>query len=220
MIARHLFSKTFGFPVIRENARFTHELDYSLATNGLLLVNWVHDNKASQVSACQNLRFQCQLQNNRNVRVTNTFVHNLGIQHFFDSTTRVNIDDNTLTTRVDIRISGRFNYAFDSRITSRLMNGFDLRVNDSGDFVKILNSSFLTPLICTLSTGLGYGWDNFGTINLGISAVKLTYILNRQIFGIRGTTNYYGIEKGKDHLFEYKLSFQVMIDKDLLKMLH
>ena len=121
---------------------------------------------------------------------------------------------------MDIRISGRFNYAFDSRITSRLMNGFDLRVNDSGDFVKILNSSFLTPLICTLSTGLGYGWDNFGTINLGISAVKLTYILNRQIFGIRGTTNYYGIEKGKDHLFEYGLSFQVMIDKDLLKMLH
>jgi len=220
MIAMYLFKNSFSLQAVQKKFRFTNELDYSLTTNGFFLIKWLHDKKDNQVNLYQNLRYQCLLQNNKNFRLSNTLNHNLGIQHYFDSITKVNIDDNTLITKLDVQIRGRFACTFDSRITSRLMNGFDYRTTDSGNQVRILNSSFLTPLTWTFSVGLGYNCKKFGSLSLGISAAKLTYILNRQIFGIRGITNYYGIEEGKTHLIEYGFTFQLLIDKDILKMLH
>ena len=220
MIAMYLFKNSFSLQAVQKKFRFTNELDYSLTTNGFFLIKWLHDKKDNQVNLYQNLRYQCLLHNNKNFRLSNTLNHNLGIQHYFDSITKVNIDDNTLITKLDVQIRGRFACTFDSRITSRLMNGFDYRTTDSGNQVRILNSSFLTPLTWTFSVGLGYNCKKFGSLSLGISAAKLTYILNRQIFGIRGITNYYGIEEGKTHLIEYGFTFQLLIDKDILKMLH
>ena len=219
-IARHLFKRSFGFPTVNENFSLSHSLDYSLTTNLYFLVNWLHDNKLNQINLIQNLKYKWYLQNSDNIHLTNTFIHNLGIQHFFDSITTFNTDDNTLTSRVEIPLFKKFSLAFDSRISSRLMKGFDYIINDSGKHVRVLNSSFLTPLICTFSMGLGYNWPNTGFLNIGISAAKLTYIHNRQIFAIRGIRSYYGIEEGRSSLFEYGFTLQVLIDKDILNFLH
>ena len=220
MIARYLFKKSFSFPPANENSILSHSLDYSLTTNLYFLVNWLHDDKENQISMFQKFKYQCFLQTNGNLRLTNTFVHNLGIQHFFDSITRFNIDDNTLTSRIELPIVKKLSFTFDSRITTRLMNGFDIKTNDSGDLVRVLNSSFLTPLICTFSAGLGYSMKDIGSLSIGISAAKLTYILNRHIFEVRGIKSYYGIDEGDSHLLEYGLSFQIMIDKNILKLIH
>jgi len=220
MIARYLFKKSFSFPTAKENFILSHSLDYSLTTNLYFLVNWVHDDKHNQINLLHNLKYKCYLQNSDNVHLTNTFIHNLGIQYFFDSIVKVNIDDNTFTTRLDIGIFKKISFAFDSRISSRLMKGFDFIIDDSGRHVRVLNSSFLTPLICTFSIGIGYNWANTGFLNIGISSAKLTYIHNRQIFAIRGISNYYGIEEGKSSLFEYGFTLKVMIDKDILKLLN
>jgi hypothetical protein len=100
------------------------------------------------------------------------------------------------------------------------MNGYDYLTNDSGQQIKVLNSSFLTPLIWTFSMGFGYACKNFGSVNLGLSAARLTYILNDHIFDIRRITTYYGIDEGNNHLLEYGVAFQLLIDKEILKKLH
>jgi hypothetical protein len=220
MIARHLVRNSINIGSIHDKIRFTDELDYTLTANGFILVNWLHDNKVNQVNIFQNLKYQYLLQNDRTFRFSGTFNHNLGFQHYFDSITKVNIDDNILSARLDIMIDGRLAFTINSNITSRLMNGFDYVTTDSGRQIKVLNSAFLTPLIWTLSSGIGYTWKNFGFINLGLSSCKLTSILNNQIFSIREITNYYGIEKGKTHLLEYGFTIQLLIDKDVFRMLH
>jgi hypothetical protein len=92
--------------------------------------------------------------------------------------------------------------------------------SNSGMQIKVLNSSFLTPLIWNVSCGIGYTWNGLGSLNVGISSFKLTSIQNKQIFPIRKITSYYGIEQGKTHLLEYGLSFQLLIEKDIFRILH
>ena len=220
MIAKYLLRNSLTIGSFPEKIRFTDELDYSLTTNGFILVNWLHDNKVNQVNVFQNLKYQCYLQNDRSFRFSGIFIHNLGFQHYFDSITKISIDDNSLTTRLDIKINGRLAVTINSILTSRLMNGYDYVTTDSGMRIKVLNSSFLTPLIWNLSCGIGYTWNGLGSFNLGVSSCKLTSILNKQIFSIREITSYYGIEQGKTYLLEYGFTFQLLINKDILRILH
>ena len=220
MFARYLLRNSFNFGSIPDKIRFRDELDYSLTANGFILVNWFHDNKVNQVNVFQNLKYQCSLQNDRTFRFSGTFIHNLGFQHYFDSITKVNIDDDILTARLNIKIDGMVSFTINSIITSRLLNGFDYVTTDSGMQIRILNSSFLTPLIWTMSFGIGYTWKDFCSVNLGLSSCKLTSILNKQIFSIRKIISYYGIDQGKTHLLEYGFTFQLLIDKDIFRILH
>jgi len=220
IIARSLFRNSMNIGTVPGKFKFTNDLEYSLTANGFILINWLHDDKVNQVNLFQNLKYRCLFQDNKTFRFSGTFVHNLGFLHNFDGITKVNIDDNTLTTRLDIKIGRRFAFTINSYMTSRLMNGYDYLTNDSGQQIKVLNSSFLTPLIWTFSIGLGYTCESFGSVNLGLSAAKLTYILNDHIFEIRRITTYYGIREGKTHLLEYGFTFQLLIDKDIFKKIH
>lgn len=85
--------------------------------------------------------------------------------------------------------------------------------------IRILNSSFLTPLVSTISGG--FSWKSSGgTLTLGLSSAKITYIRDRSIFERQKVSIYYGIPKGRDYLIEYGISLQLMTDTDLLKWLH
>jgi hypothetical protein len=220
MIARYLMRNSFNVGTIPQKIRFTDELDYSLSANGVILVNWLHDNKVNQVNVLQNFKYRCLLQNSGAFLFSSTFMHNLGLQHYFDSITKVTIDENILTARLELKLNRMLALTISSLITSRLFNGFDYLTNGSGIQIKVLNSSFLTPLIWTLSCGIGFTWKDFGFVNLGMSSCKLTSILNKQIFSIREITSYYGIEQGKTHLLEYGFTFQLLIDKDIFRILH
>jgi hypothetical protein len=220
MIARYLLRNSFKIGSLPGKIRFTDEMDYSLTANGFILVNWLLDDKVNQVNAFQNLKYHCSLQNDKTFMFSGTFAHSLGFQHYFDSITKVNIDDNNITARLDIKIDGRIVFTINSIISSRLLNGFDYLSTDSGTQIRVLNSSFLTPLIWTMSFGIGYIWKDLGSATLGISSGKLTSILNKQIFSIRGITSYYGIEQGKTHLLEYGFTFQFLIDKDIFRIFH
>ena len=203
-----------------EKIRVGHELDYSLSANCLLLMNSLQNADASQAGLCQTLKFRCSIENGTHFNFTAIFFHNLGFRHYFDSITQLSMDDNSLTTRLDLKLLDKFTITFNSNLTSRLLKGFDYLINDSGQQVRILNSAFLTPLIWIFSWGLGYSWIHFGSLNLGITGGKVTYIRESDIFRIRGIDQYYGIEKGKNHLLEYGMTFHLMIDKDLYRSLH
>jgi len=99
------------------------------------------------------------------------------------------------------------------------MNGYDYSV-DSGRIVKTMNSSFCTPLLWTFSGGLSVTWKNFGSLNLGMTSAKFTYIRDKSIFERQDVTTFYGVPQGKDHKIEFGLSMEFLADKDFLKRLH
>ena len=55
---------------------------------------------------------------------------------------------------------------------------------------------------------------------MGFSGGKLTFIRDISIFEIRKSNSFYGVEKGRNYLLEYGMTFQMLIDKDLSKNLH
>ena len=203
-----------------EKIRVNHELDYSLSANCFLFINYRNNANTNQAGLYQNLKFQCTIGNETYFTMTNIFIHNLGVRHYFDSITQMNEDDNSLTTRLNLKLFHELTFTFNSNITTRLLKGFDYMINDSGQLVKLLNGSFLTPLIWTFSWGVSYSWIHFGSLTLGINGGKLTHIRENKIFQIRGINSYYGIEKGDNHLLEYGMVFHLLIDKDLFAILY
>ena len=199
--------------------RYEQELGYSFSFSNFLFLNWHHDKNANQILLLQNLKYKFSFCDDSLVRFSGSFLHNLGLQSYFDSLTKIQTDDNTLNTRFDIRIHKNLNFSINSNLTSRFMNGYDYSVDDSGRIVKILNSSFCTPLLWTFSGGFSVRWQDFGSLNLGISTTKLTYIRDKSIFEKQKVTKYYGVPEGKDCLFEYGLSLQFLADKEFFKKL-
>jgi len=197
--------------------RYEQELEYSLSFNNFLFFNWHHDKNASQVILLQNLKYKFSFSGDSLVRFSGSFLHNLGLQCYFDSLTKIQTDDNTLNTRFDIRIHKNLNFSINSNLASRFMNGYDYSADDSGRIVKILNSSFCTPLVWTFSGGFSLRWQDFGSLNLGLSTAKLTYIRDKSVFGKQKVTRFHGVPEGKDHLFEYGFSLQFLADKEFFK---
>jgi hypothetical protein len=218
--AGFLFRGSSPVGALSSKTRYDGELDYTLTTNGLIIVNRLHDDRPDQVNVFENLKYRCFLHDDKTFRLTGIFTHNLGFQHYIDSITRINIDDDNLYLRLDYMISGKASLMLLSNFTSRLTNGFDYIVSDSGNQLRILSSSFLTPLIWTASFGINYLLKDYGWVSLGLSSFKLTSILNKGVFGGGQIMKYYGIEQGKTHLLEYGVTFQLQIDRNISQTLH
>ena len=54
-------------------------------------------------------------------------------------------------------------------------------------------------------------------MTVGLSSAKLTWIRDRSIFEKQKTDKFYGVPEGKNHIFEYGLSMQLIVDKDFCK---
>lgn len=202
---------------VRHKARFEQELDYTLSASNLLFCNGQHDKNADSFILLQNLKYNFSLSAGRVLRFSGSLQHNLGLLSYFDSITLVRPDDNTLNTRFDIRLTKTMSFTLNSILASRILNGYDYSADDSGRVIKVLNSAFCTPLQWTFSGGLSVKWQGLGSMNLGISTAKFTYIRDRSIFRKQNVNTYYGVPEGKDHIFEYGLSFQFLADKEFFK---
>ena len=202
-----------------QKTKFKQELEYSFTFSNDLFMNWHHDRNASLVIFLQNMKYQFSLQGDTLIRFSGSFAHNLGFQSYFDSISRFQTDDNTLNTRFEVKLYRNLNFACNSNLTTRLTNGYDYSLSPGGSILRTLNSSFCTPLIWTFSGGFTVNWKNFGSLNLGLSSAKLTFIRDRSIFEKQGISTFYGVAQGKDHLLEYGLSLQFLADKEFFKQL-
>lgn len=200
--------------------RFTQELEYSLTFSNLIFINWQQEKNANQITLLQNLQYRSKLDNDRNFKLINQFVHNLGMQFFFDSINKIQLDDNTLETRLEFKAAKNLSFSLTSLLTTRFFNGFDNSVDDQNQPIKILTSSFLTPMIWMISTGIAWEWPSFGSINLGISSAKLTYIRDSKVFNTPGITAFYGVPKDRRSVFDYGWTLRLLIDKVFLKRVH
>jgi hypothetical protein len=219
-IAKHIIRTTLTIGRAPPRLSCTDHLEYTLTPDCLVLINWLHDSRINKIDLIQSFQYRYLLANGRGFRLSGSFVHNLGFVHYFDSITKAGIDDNTLSTRMDLTLHKRLSFTMIAAVSSRLLNGYDYINTNSGTTIRVLNSAFLTPAVCTFSCGLGYTLKNFGSLHLGISSLKLTSILNREIFSARKISSYYGIEQGKTCRLEYGILLQMIIDKDFFRILH
>jgi hypothetical protein len=211
---------TFPVPSTSRRLKFMHHLDYSFTVSNFLFLNWCRELASNQVLLQQNLKYQFMLGDENAISLSGCFDHDLGLQSYFDSLTKVNLDENTLTARVELSLRHGISCVFTSVLATRLLDGFDYSVDDSGTLVRLLNSSFLTPLTGTFSLGMGFRVKNTGTLNVGISSAKLTYIRDSGIFRIRKTEEFFGVSRGKCCRLEYGLSLQFLADRDLFRRVH
>ncbi len=199
---------------------FSQDLEYWFTASDLLSINWQHGNNRNQVSLLQNLKYRSKFSTSRNFTISTSFVHLLGLQFFFDSLTCFQPDENTLDTRIDLRIRNNFTFNILANFSTRLFNSYQYSSGQSGRVIKTLNSSFLTPLLCTFSAGFGLIVPKLGRLNMGFSAAKLTLVSNKNIYDELGVTDFYGVPKNRNHTFEYGLSMQLLLDKDVFKRVH
>ena len=200
--------------------RFTQDLEYSLTCSNVLFFNWQQDNGKGQISFLQHLNYRTKLSIERNIHITNVLVHDLGMQFFFDSISRFYPDANTLDTKVEVKTGRYFNIFFSSRLATRIFNSYDFIPDETGINQKILNSSFLTPLVCNFSAGIGWNNPRLAVLNIGLTGAKLTYIRNKDIYTQQKVTEYCGVPFGKDVNIEYGLTAQIVIDQEFLKRVH
>jgi hypothetical protein len=200
--------------------RITQDLQYSVSGSLALFFNGGENSQYNSIFLLQGLRYNSILEDHRTFRLTSVFVHNLGVQYFFDSISRFHIDENTLETRLEFSPVHAVSLNITSIVSTRIFNRFEQSTDAKGTKVKLLNAGFLTPLVWTLSPGFLFIVPGYGKLNLGITAARLTYVRNRQIWKIRGVERFYGVPEGKQYALEYGWAFQLQVDRDLLPKLH
>jgi hypothetical protein len=189
------------------------DLDYSISIAGDYFVNWLKNDNASQLALSHSLKYKICLSGNGHFHFTGDLVHNLGIQYYFDSISRFRTDDNTLTSKLTYDVSNSLHFSVLCIFNTRIFNSWDIATLSNGSVLRILNSAFLTPLLCTFSGGLGLKFGKSGSLDIGVASAKLTYLRDRSVFGQSGLQSFYGVPYGKRSLFEYGLSMQLLIDR-------
>jgi len=200
--------------------RFIQEFEYALTFSNLVFMNWQQEKNANQFTLLQNLQYRSTLENERNFRLITQFIHNLGMQFIPDSINKIQLDDNTLENRFEFQVGKNLSFTLTSLLATRIFNGYNYGVDDQNQLVKTLNSSFFTPMIWTITMGIAWGWPLLGSINFGISSAKLTYIRDQKIFTTLGVSNFYGVPEDRRYVFDYGLTFRLLIDKIFLKRVH
>jgi hypothetical protein len=198
----------------------SQELEYNLSCTSIIFYNWHQGNNTNLITLVHFLKYRSVFTRIKNVKIINNFFHTLGMQYYFDSISRFQPDENTLDTRIEVRVGKRLTFALFSNLTTRIFNSFCHTTDQNGNLIKVLNASFLTPLLWTFSTGFGWTLPDLGFFSLGLSAGKFTWIRDKRVFDQQNCNSFYGVSRGKNHLFEYGLSMHVLIDREFQKRIH
>lgn len=186
--------------------------DYSLTLSAAFYTGRDKTYGASQFLLIQDLLYRFRVETHRRFRFVQRIVHHVGLQYLFDSITRFQIDDNQSESRLELRIRKNHGAFLSALLSTRLFNGYDYSVNGTGQLVRTLNSSFLTPFTALFSGGFQFRWPAFGSLNIGITSAKIIWLRDRSIYEAQETTVCFGVPSDKHHLFEYGISLQLLID--------
>lgn len=201
-------------------ATVIQHVEYAFTLSAACFFNRDHDPGTNQFLLLQDLNYRCRLKTTRRFTMDQQIVHHLGLQYLFDSITRVQPDDNKWESRFEWEIRKNHGIFLSSVLCTRLFKGYDYSSNASGSPVRILNSSFLTPFTALFSGGVQFRWPRFGSLNLGITSMKLVSLRDKGIYEARQTTICFGVPSDKKGLLEYGLSLQLLIDHAFTRWLH
>jgi len=205
-------------PVLTGRFKFSNQFDYSISATAYYNINGSHDKSSGQLSLLQNIKYRITILSKK-FQITNDLVQNLGLLYYFDSISKFQTDENILTTRITCNVGHGVRIMASSILTTRIFNAWDATAGTGGSLGRTITSSFLTPLIGNFSGGLGFDLGKTGTLDAGVSSVKLTWLLDRGIFEKTGLDSFYGVKKGRRKLIEYGLSMHLLIDRTIGKKL-
>ncbi len=192
----------------------SNHIDYSISGSACYFMNKPEDKNSGQLAFLQNLKYSFRI-SSRRFLLTNELVHNLGLLYYIDSISKFQIDESSLTTKFTYEAAKFLQFTVSSILTTRIFNAWDISQDTGGSVVRTINSSFLTPLVCNLSGGVGFKFNQTGILDIGISAVKITFILDPDIFDKTGRDVFFGVPRGKTCFLEYGLSLHLLIDRPI-----
>ncbi len=200
--------------------RVLQEADYSISCSGQFFCNRPHEPNLRELLLLQHIRYQLAIIGESRFKINNSFVQDLGVECFIDSITRFQPDENTMITRAEINLTRHLLFSFFSQMTTRLFNTYVYSTGPNGNRYKVLNGSFLTPLLWTFSGGPAWTLPGYATLDFGVTSGKITWIRNRGIYDQLKVTSFYGVPKGKNHAFEFGLSMHMLVDHNFTNRLH
>ena len=100
--------------------RIRQGLEYSFSFSGLATFDRKPGPGMSMFSLLQHLRYHALAENCGSVRLTGSFVQDLGVQCFVDSLSRFFPDESTLLVKLDAGLSGNLLLSFYSQVVTRL----------------------------------------------------------------------------------------------------
>jgi hypothetical protein len=203
-----------------ERFRLYQDIDFTLSFTNYYYQNRPQGNNANLATLCNHLKYQARITGSGKIIASVAFDHDLGIQYFYDSIIIFQPDENILETRFDTRIDRNFNFSLFSTLTTRIFNSYIPGSDGNGHTVKILGGAFLTPLQWTFSTGIGWALPHLGSLSIGLSSAKLTWVKNNKVYTEQETSVFYGVPKGKGFIFEYGICLHMVADADLLDWIH
>lgn len=196
--------------------RLTWDAEYTLLSNSLVFLNMEYLKNANFISLLHQLKCHMTVAGDKKFRISNFLTHDLGVQYFFDSITRFQPDENTLDTRVEVVPGENISLSLTSLLSTRLFNSYTWSEDRTGHRIKNPGSSFLTPLLWTFSSGIGLAVPRLGTLSVGLSAGKFTWIMNRRVFSRTDLSVFYGVPREKRFIFEYGLSIRLLVNYNFL----
>lgn len=205
-------------PSLTGKFSFSNEFDYNISATAYSSLNGNGDKTAGQLALLQNIKYRISIHSKR-LQITNDLAHSLGLVYYLDSLIKFQTDENTLTSRINYTLDHSVKLMVSSILTTRIFNSWDASPGTGGSVSRTINSSFLTPLVCTFSGGLGFEIKQTGSLDIGISSAKLTWLLDQSIFDKTGRDSFFGVKKGRRNLFEYGLSMHLLIDRAIMKKL-
>jgi hypothetical protein len=197
--------------------RLDQAADYALTGSGFVFTNRAWGTDADYLTLFQRLDYRSQAVVGRNLLIGNRIVHELGVRYLPDSLAAFRPDETTLVTRLDAALCKRLSFSLSSNLVTRLFNDYAVEAGPGTTARKYLQAAFLTPLQGTFSTCVKWTHPAFGSLDLGLSAAKLTWVLNRRVYNRVGLNDFYGVPEGQRFRFEYGLSLQLVSDRLFFK---
>jgi hypothetical protein len=209
---------TTGNPLLK--GRISQNFAYCFTLSGLFFVNRAGAGNSNNIAILQDLAYEFRAGWKKHLWLTTRLDHHLGACYFFDSIAQIHLDDNTLSSRIEWKIVKGHSLFIASGINTRLFRGYDYHPNEHGCLIRIINASFLTPMIVAFSAGIRLEWPFAAYLNFGLSAGKFTWIRDKTIFEAQQVDLFYGVGKGKRYLLEYGLNMECRVDREFSKWLH
>jgi hypothetical protein len=198
---------------------FKTSLDYSLTGSLLSSVNGPGPGADGQFVLQQGLRYSWTVEKPQRFTLSNSYSHRLGIQCYFDSTSRICPDENIFRTRLEYSLKRWAAFSLDSELNTRLLNSWETVRDGSGQTCRVLTSSFLTPLVWNLAGGLTLPLPRTGSVMLGLTGGRLTLLRDTSVFARQEIGSYYGVKRGTNHLVEYGISLRFQVDRKFWRVL-
>jgi hypothetical protein len=107
----------------------------------------------------------------------------LGMIYLWDSLFFIHRDKHVFKGELALQIEKWLCVSGRSDLSTALLKGFTFFMDDSGRRVRCPVHSFLTPLENLNSIGIRFSWPDKGYLYLGIPALKMGYLLNREVAG-------------------------------------